>query len=130
MIGGAAVNRLKEDAEIMSLLKATETDSRIYPHASDDFEPCIIYSTNPIEGGTVKKSSLELKINYTAKSEQVALQIYQRLYELFDFTDKFYQGWVFENVHILAIEVTGGGSIDLIDYQQKALIFGVTWRKI
>lgn len=124
----AILNKLKNDAELSSLLDKTEDDEKIYPLFTESNDTCLVYTDAIVSGGDVKENRLEFRI-ITQYYDTMTL-IEKKLNELLDIRE-YEQGFRFGSTSILKSALIGGGTLtnDATHTIERILIYRILWKQ-
>ena len=124
----AILNKLENDAELSSLLSATEDDGKIYPLFTESNNTCLVYTDAIVSGGDVKENRLEFRIITRYYDTMTTLE--KRLNKLLDVRE-YEQGFRFEDTSILKSSLIGGGTLtdDATHTIERILIYRILWKQ-
>ena len=124
----AILNKLENDAELSSLLSATEDDGKIYPLFTESNNTCLVYTDAIVSGGDVKENRLEFRIITRYYDTMTTLE--KRLNKLLDIRE-YEQGFRFEDTSILKSSLIGGGTLtdDATHTIERILIYRILWKQ-
>jgi len=124
----AILNKLENDAELSSLLSATEDDGKIYPLFTESNNTCLVYTDAIVSGGDVKENRLEFRIITQYYDTMTTLE--KRLNKLLDVRE-YEQGFRFEDTSILKSSLIGGGTLtdDATHTIERILIYRILWKQ-
>lgn len=126
----AILNKLKNDADLISLLRITEEDSRIYPLSTTNFGPCLVYNDSPIgDDGRTKVNRLEMRIIDTDYDNMLLIE--KALNEIMIIPEDE-PGYIYGSVNIMSCSQNGGGTLehDGADVFERIIYYEIKWRRL
>lgn len=126
----AILNKLKNDADLISLLGITPEDSRIYPLFTTDFGPCLVYNDSPInDDGRIKINRLEMRIIDTDYDHMLEIE---KVLNAVMIIPEDEPGYIFNGINIMSCSQNGGGTLehDGADVFERIIYYEIKWRRL